>query len=116
MAKVIESQGQYTVKSSGEVVNYEYSYVAFDNLNDAIEALTEAEVLKRVQRMTKVDANNTAREKAKTENGHSTRPVMSEEAKAQAKVERQANKSLLDRIKAKAKESGMSVEDVLASL
>lgn len=100
MAKVIQSQGQYTVKSSGESVNYEYEFVAFNDLNDAIEALGEAECLKRVQRMTKVDANNTAREKAKSENGHSTRPVMSEAQKAEAKQERQANKALLDKIKA----------------
>ena len=50
--------------------------------------------------MVKVDANNTSREKAKSANGHSTRAVMSEEDKAQKKVERQANKQLLEALKA----------------
>lgn len=100
MSKVINASGEYKSKKSGDNVAYDFEYVAFEDLNEAIELLSEAEVLKRVQRMTKVDASNTAREKAKAENGDSTRKTMSEEDKAQAKADRQANKALLDKIKA----------------
>lgn len=100
MSKIIESQGEYKSKKSGEAVAYSFEYVAFADLAEAIESLGEAEVLKRVQRMTKVDASNTAREKAKVENGDSTRKVMTEEEKSEAKAERATNKALLDKIKA----------------
>jgi len=102
MAKVIDGQGEYTVKATGEVVKYNYSFVAYDSLEDMLENIEggEATVLKNAQRMLKVDANNTAREKAKVENGHSTRKALSEEDKAANKAERQANKAMLDKIKA----------------
>ena len=100
MSKVINSSGEYTVKDSGETVQYQYSFTAFDNLEDCINELGEDTVLKLAQRMTKVDANNTAREKAKTANGHSARQPMSEEAKAEAKAERTADRETLKRIKA----------------
>ena len=99
MGNVIKSSGEYKSKTSGETVGYEFEYVAFTDLNDAIELLGEPEVLKRVQRMTKVDASNTAREAAKTANGDSTRKAMSEEDKAERKAERASNKALLDKLK-----------------
>jgi hypothetical protein len=97
--KSIQSQGEYKAPN-GQQVAYTFTYEAFDSLQDAIAVLGEPEVLKQVQRMTKVDANNTAREKAKTANGHSSRKPMSEEEKAAAKVERASNKQLLEAIKA----------------
>ena len=99
--KIIESQGEYTVKATGAKVNYAFSFMAFDNLSDAIATLGEAKVFEAVQRMTKVDANNTAREKAKSSNGHSTVVKQTEEQKAKAKVARQADKALLVALKAK---------------
>ena len=50
--------------------------------------------------MVKVDASNTAREEAKVANGDSTRIPMTEAQKAEAKASRQADKALLERIKA----------------
>lgn len=100
MSKVINASGEYTVKSSGESVQYSFDYPAYDDLQDAIDSLGEDKVFKLVQRMTKVDASNTARESAKMENGHSARKAMTEEQKADAKAERQANKALLDKIRA----------------
>ena len=100
MSKVIEAQGEYTSKKSGSKVAYEFEYVAYDNLQDAIDTLGEDKVFKGFQRQVKVDAGNTAREEAKVTNGDSARKAMSEEEKAQAKAERQANKVLLDKIKA----------------
>lgn len=100
MTKEIESSGHYTVKDTNEVINYGFSYQSFDSIDDALEVLGEARVLSLVQRMVKVDANNTAREKAKVANGHSTRQPMTEEEKAQKKAERAANKKLLDALKA----------------
>ena len=100
MAKTIQGTGQYKAPN-GEQVSYGFSYEAFDSLQDAVAVLGEAEVLGLVQRMTKVDASNTSREKAKVANGHSARKPMSEEEKAEAKAERQTNKALLDAIKGK---------------
>ena len=97
--ELITSSGNYTVKETGASMSYDYDYRVFADLDDAIEALGEAVCLKLIQRMEKVDSNNTSREKAKTANGHSTRPVMSEEDKAKNKVERQANKQLLEALK-----------------
>ena len=100
MSNEINSSGNYTVKETGESVSYDFTYNAFDNINDCIETLSEAKVLALVQRMVKVDANNTAREKAKSVNGHSTRAVMTEEQKAEKKAERAADKGLLEALKA----------------
>jgi len=97
---MIESSGKYTVKETGATVDYAYSFEAYENIEQAIESLGEVKCLALIQRMVKVDANNTAREKAKTANGHSTRPVMSEEEKAEKKVARAEDKALLDAVKA----------------
>jgi hypothetical protein len=99
MAKVINASGEYTVKSTGESVGYKFEYPAYEDLQDAVDTLGEDKVFKLVQRMTKVDASNTARESAKMENGHSARKAMTEEQKAEAKAERASNKALLDKIK-----------------
>lgn len=104
MPNLIQSSGKYTVKETGESVNYDFEFQAFENIDDALESLGEAQCLKLIQRMVKVDANNTAREKAKTANGHSTRPVMSEEDKARKKAERQATKQAVDVLKGKSRE------------
>ena len=98
--QLIESSGNYTVKETGASVSYTYEYKAFDSLDDAIEVLGEVKCLALIQRMEKVDANNTSREKAKTANGHSTKVLMTEEQKAEKKAERAGNKALLEALKA----------------
>lgn len=98
--KTIQSQGEYKVKSTGEAQAYEFTYEAYESLQEAIDTLGEDKVFKLVQRMVKVDASNTAREGAKVENGHSTRTAMTEEAKAEAKVQRANDKALLAKLKA----------------
>ena len=113
--KEIISQGNYTAKD-GSVKSYEFGYNQYDTLQDAIADGGEAQALKDLQRMRKVDANNTAREKAKVANGDSTRQPMTEEQKAQAKAERQANKAILDKIKAKAEAMGIDPDELLAQL
>lgn len=98
--KTVTTSGSYK-NPQGVDVNYSYSFSEFENLTEAIAELGEAEVLKLVQRMTKVDANNTSREKAKVANGHSTRKVLTEEQKAINKADRHNAKALLDLIKSK---------------
>ena len=100
MSKTIESSGKYTAKDTGDSISYDFTFEAFDNIDDALQVLTEPKCLALIQRMVKVDANNTAREKAKSANGHSTRPVMSEEDKAKNKAERAENKALLEALRA----------------
>lgn len=116
MAKSIQSTGSYNIPegkaNAGQEVSYEFEYQQFESIQDAIATLGEDAVLANVQRMHKVDANNLSREKAKSANGHSTRVVQTEEQKAQAKVKRQADKKLLDALRAK----GVSTLDELNSL
>jgi len=95
----LTSSGKYTVKETGLMMDYSFEYPVFDSIDDAMELLGEAKCLALVQRMVKVDANNTSREKAKTANGHSTRVVMTEEVKAEKKAERASNKKLLEALK-----------------
>ena len=110
MAKLIQASGTYK-SPQGEDVNYPFEYLVIDSIDDAIAEIGEEKVKSNIQRMLKLDANNISREKAKIANGHSTRKPMSEEQKAQAKIERQANRDLLAMLKAK----GITAE-TLASL
>lgn len=98
--KNINASGEYKVKSTGEMQAYEFTYEAYESLQEAIDTLGEDKVFKLVQRMVKVDASNTAREAAKVENGHSVRKAMSEEDKAEAKAQRASDKALLAKLKA----------------
>ena len=98
--RTIKSSGKYTVKETGLNEEYDYEFESFDSIDDALDSLGEAKCLALIQRMVKVDANNTAREKAKVANGHSTHKPMSEEEKAEKKAERATNKKLLEALKA----------------
>jgi hypothetical protein len=111
MGKTITSQGKYEGKN-GAVKDFEFEYPVFDSLQDAIDILGEEKALKTIQRMVKVDASNTAREGAKVANGDSTRKVMSESEKAEAKAQRAENKKILDLIKAK----GLTQEEIASLL
>jgi len=113
MSKTIQGLGTYTVKETGKEQEYSFEYEQFDSLQDAVATLGEVDVLALVQRMTKVDANNTAREKAKVANGHSTRKLMTEEDKAEAKAQRASNKKLLEALKAKGINSLEELEGIL---
>lgn len=107
MAKTIEAQGTYKNKANEDIA-YTFNYLVIDSIDDAVAELGEDKVKSNIQRMLKLDANNIAREKAKVANGDSTRKPMSEEEKAQAKAQRQANKALLDLIKSK----GLTASDL----
>ncbi len=110
----MNAQGKYSVKDTGEVINYDFDYLvlegenAQDKIDNAISVLGADKVAKDLQRTLKVDANNTAREKAKAVNGHSSRAVLTEEQKAENKAERASNKAILDALKAK----GLTLEDI----
>ena len=110
----MNATGKYTVKETGEVVSYEFDYLVLEGntgqekIENAIETLGADKVSTDIQRTLKVDANNVAREKAKSANGHSTRQPLSEAEKAERKAERQANAELLKALKAK----GLSLDDI----
>ena len=109
MSKNITAQGTYKAPT-GEDITYDFNYLVIDSIEDAISELGEDKVKSTIQRMLKIDANNVAREKAKTANGHSTRKPMSEEQKAEAKQARQADKELLAILKQK----GLSLKDLMS--
>lgn len=108
MSKNITAQGTYK-SLTGEDISYDFTYLVIDSIEDAIEATSEDKVKSTIQRMFKIDANNVAREKAKTANGHSSRKPMSEEQKAEAKQARTADKELLAILKQK----GLSLKDLM---
>ena len=108
MSKTITAQGTYT-SPTGEDVNFNFSYLVIDDVNDAIAELGEDKVKSIIQRMLKLDASNTAREKAKVDNGHSSRKPMTEEQKASAKATRTADKELLAILKSK----GLGIKDLM---
>ena len=107
MAKTITAQGSYNAPD-GKEITFDFSYIVIDSVQDAIDELGSDKVKSSVQRMIKLDASNIAREKAKVANGHSSRKPMSEEEKAHAKVERQADRELLNVLKAK----GLTLKDL----
>lgn len=111
--RTINTEGSYKAPNGAEV-KFPVSFQEFESLQDAVAGVGgEAEALKLIQRMVKVDAGNTAREKAKVANGHSTHKPQTEEQKAAAKAERASNKALIEALKAKGVKS---VEDLLATL
>ena len=109
MAKNITAQGSYE-SPTGEDISFDFSYLVIDSIEDAVASIGEDKVKSAVQRMLKLDAGNTAREKAKVDNGHSARKPMTEEQKAQAKAGRQADKELLAILKSK----GLSLKDLMS--
>lgn len=108
--------GERVERNGVAFVEFEAEFVQYDTTAEAVSKLGEDKVLALINRMTKLDHTNPARENAKSSNGHSKRPVMTAEQKESAKQERKANKSVLDALKAKASASGVSIEDLLASL
>ena len=102
----MQTSGTYTSKKTNKEVSYTYEYEVYDTLQSANDVLGADKVLTLVQRMVKLDANNTAREKAKTANGDSTRKPLTEQEKQANKVQREQNKKMLDLLK------GLSIEEV----
>ena len=108
MAKTVIAQGSYKAPTGIEVTyDFDYQVLSEQEIQDLDAILPGAG--KDTQRMRKIDANNAAREKTKSENGHSSRKPMSEEQKAQAKAARQADKELL----AVLKQKGLSLKDLM---
>ena len=100
--------GSYVSKKTNQDVQYSYEYEVLTS-QEAIDLDTAyAGAAKLVQRMLKVDANNLAREKAKTANGDSTRKPLTEAEKATRKAERGANAQILAMLKSK----GLSLKDI----
>ena len=108
--KMIQTTTGYTVPNTSEKVSVPFEYPDFgSSFTEAVEYFGgEAGALKALQQTAKEDCGNNSREKAKVANGHSTRPVMSEEAKAKSKAERQEISNLLKSARAK----GISLADL----
>lgn len=99
MAKAIQDTGKYNRKTTGEVISYEYEYNIYSDVDDALEGLGDDKVLSLINRMSKVDSNNTTREKTKVANGDSERKPMTAEEKARNKAKRQLEKNALAKLK-----------------
>lgn len=111
MARTINGSGQYKGKD-GKEKTFQFEYPQFDNVQDAIDTLGEDRVLANVQRMSKLDAANVAREKARIASGDSTKKVMTEEEKARAKEARSREREILKALR----EKGVSSVEELQGL
>jgi len=98
MIKSFTDTGKYSVKDTGEVITYEYEYIQYTSI-DGLSDEDIAKVISLANRQAKVDANNITREKTKTANGHSERPVLTEEQKLANKERRQVEKQALSKLK-----------------
>lgn len=87
MAKTLTDKGKYKAPN-GEEVFFDYSFKAYDSIQDAIASEGEGEILALVNRMSKVDARNTTSTKTQVANGHSKVKPMTPEQKVQAKAKR----------------------------
>ena len=94
---MVTKQGQYVNKADGQA--YEFDFDVPNDLGELLEITTELERNKLALRMFITDARNISSAKAQADAGHNQR-VMTEEQKASAKAERQANAGLLAKIKA----------------
>lgn len=106
--KTIKTEGTYTAPDKVTEVTYAFEYAQIDSLQDAVDNLGAEKAQALIQRMLKVDANNTAREKARVENGHSLRKPMTEAEKAEAKAKRKEKDAVYAVLKAR----GLSLEDL----
>ena len=88
--------------------NVSYTLMEVSDVNDT----NLAEIIADRNRQAKVDAQNKAREKLRTKNGHSTRPVLSEIDKAENKAKA---KRIRD-IGKLAESKGLSLEDIMGLL
>lgn len=108
----VKDTGKYEVPSqfdnAGEVITFDYTYTVAESIADASETLGEQKTLAILNRMLKVDSRNVASANAKTANGHSTRPVLTPEQKADNKQKRQELSAIAKVIA----EKGLSLEDI----
>lgn len=112
MSKILQAEGLYKAPDTKEEIKYSFSYTVIDSIADAVEALTEEKCKSLIQRQLKVDANNIAREKAKSANGHSSRQPLTEEQKGVNKAKRAETKDIMAFLASK----GMSLEDLKDSV
>ena len=93
----IDTTTSYTVKETGERINVPYTYQDFGgDFEGAVESFGgEAKACSVLQQVEKENAGNTARERAKVENGHSARIPLTEAQKAEAKLKRGKQKDAL---------------------
>ena len=100
MAKIIKTTCSYKAPNGQEVI-VPFEYNTYESVQEAVAILGEAGIVTELNRMSKVDAGNGEREKAKVANGHSTRVKQTEEQKAEAKAKRLVEKDMLARLRAK---------------
>ncbi len=113
--RTVQAQGSYTIpkefENAGVEVNFDFSYEVYEDLNEAISKLGgENKVLAMVNQTHKEDSRNNASGAAKSENGHSTRAVLTPEEKEKRNTERRATNELLKIAKVK----GLSIQDLMS--
>ena len=110
----VSAQGSYSIPkdfdNAGQDVTFDFEYAVFDTLDEAIAQLGgQGKVLSMINQTHKEDCRNNASGKAKSENGHSTRALLTPEEKEERNKERRAERELLKTLKAK----GLTLADLM---
>ena len=110
----IKDTGMYVIPSqfdgAGDEITFEFTFPEYTDVEDAIKSVGPVRALHLINKSAKTNARNDASASAKSANGHSTRPVLTAEQKAENKVAR-ANLSAIAKVIA---EKGLSLEDIKA--
>ena len=106
--RILIGQGVYIRKATKEAIPFSFEYPVFNSIEAYIAQEGETKTIANLNRMLKVDAGNTAREKAKRDNGDSVAVQLTPEQKAEQNLQKKADRELLRKLK--------SNPDVLAQL
>ena len=110
--RTVKGQGSYTRKVDGSDVSYDFEYRVVEDISD----LPEGEIIALVNRMLKVDGNNTSREKAKSVNGDSTARIMTAEEKEANKVKAKAGRDFDKALRARGINVSTMSPDALSAI
>lgn len=102
--RTVKDSGGYIRRSTGAEIRFDFEYTVLEGASD----IAPAELLALANRMLKVDAGNTARAKAKADNGDAAVRVLSPEEKSRRKAESKEVRELIRLAKAQ----GMNANDL----
>ena len=106
--RTVKGEGNYKRKSTGEDINFEYTFPVYEGFDELVQALGKDKVLAMNNQTLKEDARNNSAGLAKTANGDSSVKPLTPEQKEANKQSRKADSNLLKLIKAK----GLSEADL----
>jgi len=103
MSKMLEANVQYSIPEgfdgAGEDVVGTFEYPVIESVEDGVETLGDVECQKLLQKAIKIQFANKARVKLMSDNKHTSYREMSEEQKAENRIDRQKKASAIAKLK-----------------